>query len=232
MRRDQFVTLVETHRVNLVKLLLARKFDLAEASDVVHEVIARWFEKNSYLKVELGKDRAAAYSMLRTSVLNEATDRRKRQHREAALFSVTGVDEDNPDAIAPFLVTVPVQQESVECPFCFQGPLNQYGACQLCGTILGTDRTIRRVALKINEVGYDPDLAQAIDVRNAISLLSDYEQLVVSQIIDGNETFTTLSDVSEHTRKSLYRTWISAKAKLQKILSVYDTRPKACTKAA
>jgi RNA polymerase sigma factor (sigma-70 family) len=130
------------------------------------------------------------------------------------------------EANVDHVIKVPMvflEQPIVECPFCFKNNLNEYGACNMCHTIVPSHFRTKRNTIRMTEesIAIEFDFNKQIDIATAIAQLTPKEQMIVKALGLGEETLDSLSDLKDIHRQNLWRIWASAKQKLQVLLAEY-----------
>lgn len=229
MRRYELVSILEAYRPSLLNSWAAKLAGEELAEDCVQEAfIAVLNSDERHTLVEDAEVKELAHRLFRNKV-GAATSKRARHGKYVqSLDRVTHYEGEGDKREGStdegggvgFLERYRTEFEEMECPFCFNGPLNKHGACGLCETIIGKSfRISNSLTLEqVTEVDFDKDLV--LDVQKAIAMLPDFERLVVSQVMYG-ETLEGLSGLTDRTRQTLWRTWVRAKENLKMILEGY-----------
>ena len=224
MRKDRFMEYYGNHAPYLRTVLTKRGVDYDDAGDILSECLERLVRKKVYKRIKA----KALKGFLRSAIVwSRGHYDEKIEARRAMTPSITETIEKQSNTLK-IQQRVAIPDEiitEVECPFCFKNNLNEYGACNMCHTILPTHKRTRRNVIVMDEISLAVrfDFAKQIDIQNAIKKLTPAEQRVVIAVGLGNETLDSFTEISEYTRPTIYRTWLTAKAKLQVLLREYNT---------
>lgn len=115
--------------------------------------------------------------------------------------------------------------EGKECPFCHNNPLNQFGACTECHTILPHHvRRPQELWSKLEDLSVEFQYEKKADVKKAISQLTPLQQKIVTHVITGNETLAEFAQDSGYSHQTIWREWRKAKLTLTSLLADYADR--------
>lgn len=219
MRRDRFLKL-HTEYASMLHKKARQWLDYDDACEVVAQMLRRIIENKVYKRVSIARLEGFLVKNLRFNI---------REFMKANGDKHVSLDHVKDAMSESSTVTVgyPVDLPLVECPFCFKANLNQYGACLMCHTIVPAHMSLHRRQMYLEELSLaiSFDFNTPIDVGRAIEQLTPREQLVVKAIGLGNESLESLAALSGTGATSLWRTWLTAKAKLQESLKEYADKP-------
>lgn len=224
MRKQVFLKAIETYKEQIVKLL-ATKTDKDEVQDALHNMVEHHLEKKQYVRIphETIDNKMKGYLMQATQWEIGKLLRKKNSEGHFVFHLVEEETEEESSHTISCLKEELDLKNLLECPFCHIGVLNQYGACALCHTILGTEHGTRKsYTLEKMVESICPDLSMFADVNIAMSKLSDIEQKVVQHIVQGNESLENLAELMRIPRTQLWRIWTHAKSALQQELFEYS----------
>lgn len=216
MRRYEYDELAPKHLGAMRRSLRSSGLDHDEINDIVSKAIVDFRAKKKFKKCT-----AAKLKMWLCQATRWGASAYKRKSANRAKY-MTRLPED----VADFdFLHVPVtdMMPVTECPFCFSGNLNEYGACKLCHTILPRDISglKRRVSLAACSLAVTYEYEKQADVAKALARLTPLEQRVVKACIMGNETLEGWAEIEGVSKTSMWRVWAEAKEKLQGYLGDY-----------
>lgn len=221
MKKANFIKAIETCHGTVVSALLRRGIDADIAHDAVQEMFTSVLANQAYNNLDYEAIDGRVCMFFKSSARNVVKDIVNRQSRDNMTFvSIESETEKEREEKADVRDK---ERDEQECPFCFDGPLNQYKACGICGTIVGQGKNVRaHMSIDEADLASLPDLDMNIDVHNAIATLEPLEQKVIRQHTMGNDTLDGLADMYGMSRDTLWRTYVRAKKKLQIALLEYS----------
>lgn len=217
MRRYQFAQTLAEHIPAMRVAIRKHRFDHDTVSDLVQEVIAKALTDKQYQQTS--NPRA-----LLCKAMLYAAQHYKRELSQRGKYMMHIVDSE--DLTRTYEDSESLEtDEAKECPFCFAGPLNQYGACALCHTVLPDParcprQTWEEVYLLKQEVEYE----KQTDVRRAIAQLTPLQQKLVKHVIQGNETLAEFAITEGVGTTAIWRELRKAQHELQAYLADYSVR--------
>jgi RNA polymerase sigma factor (sigma-70 family) len=220
MKRYKFIEQYPPHLKKLRRYAEKILGSYDDADEVVASCITEFLEKKTYQRIE-GNLSGFLSKAIR---LRCHTEKLKQMRRESTVARLPDFDYDDGQAVS--IRTLVKEELLVECPFCFKANLNEYGACAMCGTIVPSHYRTQSNVIRMDEesLSMDIDFNKQIDVAKALARLEPKEQMIIKATILGNETFETVSVLTGYDRMNLWRTWVTAKRKLQGYLSEYAPR--------
>lgn len=231
MRRDRYFQQLEEHLPYLRKFAMSAGLDKDEANDVLSKCLLDAVEKKKYVSIDPPRLKAFLRSTIRYGIRHfKETQLRERVSLPRLSDCAADLVDDEPSSLLLTHTAELPPIEEVECPFCFQANLNEYGACSMCHTILPSSIVVQRkgYAYSLESLAVEFDFNTVIDVQNAVQRLTPFEQKVVKAVGLGNETLESFSGYNGRSLSSVGRTWMIAKEKLQDYLKEYA--PKGLSK--
>lgn len=196
-----------------------------DAHDAMHDMLDQILTQGLYSKFEGEAIDSRLYVFLQRFT-NYALLRIHRKRKACSEVESTIVAREENDGIECYAQSSHYDVTALlECPFCFVGILNTFGACANCNTILGKEvRLVETERLEEVIPLSKEDVIKAIDVKYALAGLSDFEQRVAAHVIHGTDSLSDLPELSGSSRMRLWRTWVRVKHKLEPLLAAYKPR--------
>ena len=217
MRKDRFIDSLPECIPAMRTTVRKARLDHDTVSDLVQDVITSAIEDKLYTRIN--KDiRAFLCRAMRFAVqrhIEQAKQRGKYMMHIIDANDVSNITEECESEHA----------ETTECPFCFVGVLNEYGACKLCSTILPNPaRRIPALWEEVYSLKQEFQYEKKTDIKRALEKLTPLQHKLIKHTIMGNETLAEFAVTEGLSSTTLWREWKRAQFELQAYLADYSTR--------